>query len=191
MTTFRGCVVGIIILQSISKVANGQVGVSICACQPGIYTFQLNFTALCVDSTVRGNPGVVGADCFQRGVGVDAASINDTVPIQINTIQILELDADQSPLAQTPYDNTYQNGDTFVYTSPLLASQQDIDALTPDTVPRGLQMNLQGINQEEQPITNVWIILFNNNCSFYPVLNIGDNIGWTTLVSHLLLYERK
>ena len=190
MNTFRAWVFRIITLQSILTVANGQVGVSICACQPGIYTFQLNFTSLCVDSTVRGNPGVVGADCFQRGVGVDAESINDTVPIQINTIQILELDADQAALAQTPYDNTYQNGDTFVYTSPLLASQQDIDDLTPDTVPRGLQMNLQGINQEEQPITNVWIILFNNNCSFYPVLNIGDNIGWTTLVSCLPLYER-
>jgi hypothetical protein len=161
-------------------VVHGQIGVSICACQPGVYTFEINFAALCINTTVIDNDGVKGIDCFQRGIGSNAASINDTIPVQINSINILELDANRQTLAITPYEEAYQNGDTFVYTSPLIGTLDAISNLT--TVPSGLQMTLNGINRLEEPITNVWIIIFDNDCQYYPVLSIGDNIGWTTLV---------
>jgi hypothetical protein len=167
----------------------GQIGVSICACQPGVYTFELNFDSLCVNNTVTDNAGVNGVSCYERGIGVNAISINDTVPVRINAIDVLELDANQMTLAQTPYVNEYQTGDTFVYTSPLLGTLDAMSNLT--TVPSGLQMNLNGINRLEEPITNVWSIVFDNNCQYYPVLTIGENIGWTTLVSRISMESQK
>lgn len=100
-----------------------------------------------------------------------------------------------SALAVTPFNGVFQDGSTFVYTSPLLGSIESVSKLTPDTMPGGLQIDLIGINRFEQPITNVWIILFINDCTYFPILNINDNIGWTTLVSlpielDLLFYGR-
>jgi hypothetical protein len=159
-----------------------QIGVTICACQPRVYTFELNFTSLCPDTNILENPGILDVDCFQRGVGVNADLINDTIPTQINNINVLELGSEREPISITPYPRMFSDGSTFEYTSPILGSIADLTNLTVDSFPAGLQIDLTGINREEQPITNVWIIMFTNDCDFYPVLDIGDNIGWTTLV---------
>jgi hypothetical protein len=167
--------------------AHGQIGVSICACQPSVYTFTFNFSAVCNIGTVDG-PGVRGSDCFARGVGTNSANTTDTVPVQVTTVSVLELDRSQRIIAQTSYVQGYRNGDTFMYTS-ITGTPESVATLTSDTVPAGLQVNIVGINQLEQPITNVWIILFDNNCGIFPVLKIGDQIGWTILVSKSLLYR--
>ena len=65
----------------------GQIGITICACQPSVYTFTFN----CDISTVEG-PGVVDADCFARGFAIGSADdVNDTVPVQVSTVSVLEL----------------------------------------------------------------------------------------------------
>lgn len=162
--------------------ALGQVGVTICACQPSVYTFQINYTSICTETNVLLNPGIKGVDCFQRGVGTDADLINDTVPVQINNINVIELGQQFEALSTTPFAGSFADGSTFVYTSPNLATPEEVNNLTTSTVPGGVQIVLDGINKEEQPITNTWIILFTNDCGWYPVLDVGDNIGWTTLV---------
>jgi hypothetical protein len=172
---------GLLFTSFVRYSVHGQIGVSICVCQPGVYTFEFNFDALCVNSTVDDNDGVNGVSCYQRGIGINALAINDTIPILVDTIDVLELDANQQTLSQTPYINTYQNGDTFEYTSPLAGTLDLASNLS--TVPSGLQINLNGINRLEQPITNVWLIAFDNECNNYPVLAAGDSIGWTKIVS--------
>lgn len=168
----------------------GQIGVTICACQPSVYTFTFNFSATCDISTVEG-PGVLDADCFARGFAIGSADdVNDTVPVQVTTVSIIELNKDLGVLVQTSYTDVFRDGDNFTYTS-ILSTPDNITGLTPDMVPGGIQLGIVGVNQMEIPITNVWIILFDNECGIFPVLEVGDQIGWTILVridpSHPLL----
>ena len=162
----------------------GQIGVTICACQPSVYTFTFNFSATCDVSTVEG-PGVLDADCFARGFAVGSADdVNDTVPVQVTTVSIMELNKDLGVLVQTPYTEVFRDGDSFTYTT-ILSAPDNITGLTPDMIPGGLQLGIVGVNQLEEPITNVWIILFDNACGIFPVLEVGDQIGWTILVCQI------
>ena len=161
--------------------ACGQIGVTICACQPSVYTFTFNFSATCDISTIRG-PGVFDSDCFARGFAIGSADdVNDTVPVQVTTVSVIELNKDLGVLAQTPYTDVFRDGDSFTYAT-ILSTPDNITGLTPDMIPGGLQVGIVGVNQLEEPITNVWIILFDNACGIFPVLEVGDQIGWTILV---------
>lgn len=161
--------------------AYGQIGVSICACQPSVYTFTFNFSAICNIGTVDG-PGVRGSDCFVRGIGTNSKYTTVAVPVQVTTVGVLELDRNMRMIAQTSHVQVYRDGDSFMYKS-IAGTPEGVATLTTGTVPGGLQLDIVGINQLEQPIANVWIIMFDNNCGFFPVLKIGDQIGWTILVS--------
>lgn len=159
---------------------NSQSGVNLCACQPSVYTFKFNFTAICNIQTIL-RPGIRGADCFAREFTI-GQPVNDTVPVQVNTVTVLELDRQLRVIAQTPYRDDFRDGETFVYTS-IAGTPEGVSMLSPDRWPGGIQLDIVGINQNEEPITNVWIILFDNDCGIYPVLQVGDVIGWTILVS--------
>ena len=159
-----------------------QIGVSLCACQPSVYTFKFNFTAVCDINTIVG-PGVRGADCFAREFAA-GDPVDDTVPVQVSSVTVLELDRILRVIAQTPYQDDFRDGDTFTYTS-IAATPERIATLTPDRWPGGLQLDIVGVNRNEEPITNVWIILFENDCGIYPILEVGDVVGWTILVSIL------
>ena len=163
------------------RLVRSQIGVTFCACQPSVYTFTFNFSAICDISMIEG-PGVLDADCFARGFSIGPEITNDTVPVQITTISVMELSRNRDVLSQTPYVGEYRNGDSFTYTA-LLSTPDNTTDLTPDSIPGGLQLDMVGVNQIEQPITNVWIVLFDSNCGIFPILNVGDEIGWTILVS--------
>ena len=108
-------------------------------------------------------------------------STNDTIdatPLIVSTVSVLELDRSFRVLAQTPYIDTFRDGDIFNYTS-VAGTPEGVAMLDPSG---GLQLDIVGLNQLEQPIKNVWIILFDNDCGIFPVLEIGDQIGWTILV---------
>lgn len=164
-----------------ARLVYGQAGVSYCACQPSVYTFTFNFSSFCDIASIEG-PGVLDADCFERGIGLGSENTNDTVPIQITSVSVAELNKNLAVLEQTSYIEDFRDGDSFTYTS-ILSTPESITGLTPDTIPGGIQLDLVGINQLEQPITNVWIILFDTVCGIFPILQVGDQIGWTILVS--------
>jgi hypothetical protein len=66
------------------------IGVSVCACQPATYTFQLNFDQTCGDSTVQsGDPGIVDTACVLNPQGNE--NVTDLVPVRVTEVQILEL----------------------------------------------------------------------------------------------------
>jgi hypothetical protein len=165
-----------------------QIGVTFCACQPSVYTFTFNFSVECEIETIDG-PGVRGADCFTRGIGLGSDKTNLTIPVQVTTVSILELDRSLRVVAQSPYVADFRDGDSFTYTS-IVADPETVATLTEDTMPGGLQLDIVGINELEQPITNVWVILFDNNCGIFPVLEVVDQIGWTILVGPFFPCER-
>jgi hypothetical protein len=50
------------------------VGVTLCACSPATYTFQLNFSYTCNDTTVQG-AGINNTECFVSPFGFDPENV--------------------------------------------------------------------------------------------------------------------
>jgi hypothetical protein len=72
---------------------------------------------------------------------------------------------------------------SFAYSS-VVSTPQGVDMVTERGVfPGGLQLNINGRNALGEFITNVWVIVFNNECGIFPVISEGDQIGWTKFVS--------
>ena len=153
-----------------------QPGLSLCACNPAVYTFELDFDALCEDTNVEGL-GIENSDCFTAPAGSNQ-DIENFTPVQITEIQILELDQNLVPFTFTPVIGNFRNGDTFTYSS-ITARRDD---LPEDLIPRGFQITLIGLNPIDQDIQNVWIITFTNECGVFPVFTVGEQIGWTRLI---------
>ena len=158
-----------------ATLSRAQVGVSLCACNPATYTFELNFTAVCEDSSVTG-PGIEGIFCFSREFGLQG-NVTDFEPVAVSEVTILELNQDLQPFVQVPVEGDFRTGNTFKY-----SSISGTAALNETTIPGGLQMNIVGRNRVDQDISNVWIIVFTNECGIFPIFEIGDNIGWIKVV---------
>jgi hypothetical protein len=58
-----------------------QVGVTLCACSPATYTFQLNFTYICNETTIEG-AGLNNTECFVSPFGFDPENVTGTSHIQ-------------------------------------------------------------------------------------------------------------
>lgn len=79
MSLPRLVVVQILLLLSFASSANSQVGVTLCACSPATYTFQLNFAFTCNDTSISG-AGLNRTECFVSPFGFDPENITDFVP---------------------------------------------------------------------------------------------------------------
>jgi hypothetical protein len=158
-----------------------EVGIDICACQPSVYEITLGTGLICEDATVEG-PGIVEIACLVSSRLPDTVNVTDFVPVTVSEIQVLELDEFQDPIGQSVYtDGPYFDGDFVTYTS-IVRTQPDI--ITPTTLPRGLQVSIVGNNARNQPIVNTWAILYSNDCGIFPLLTVGQVIGWSIFVSH-------
>lgn len=177
-----------------ASVASQQVGTTICACSPSVYTFQFDFSYTCNQTTVSigQGSGIADIDCFSQGLlrpGEDNATVTvtDTTPIRISAVDIIELDQSLAPIASAFYGAGYSNGDTIQYVS-IAGNPTNASDLTAEQIPKAIQLSIVGTNAAEEDITNVWIILFDNECGFFEVLTPGDQIGWTNLVSGIRNY---
>ena len=161
-----------------------EIGVDIiCACQPAVYAFTLDFDLMCADLNVAG-PGISDQACLVEARGIDTEDGADLRPIAVNSIQIFELDQNLQVSAQTPLAGNFLSGSTFTYTSVVATAP---DMLTPETLPRGIQLVFTGTNASDQAIVNTFIILYTNDCGIYPVLQKGQVAGWTVFVSTCLM----
>ena len=113
--------------------------------------------------------------------------VEDLVPIAVQSIDILELGQDLRVLVQENIEGNFGDGDTFQYTS-VAADPTNINSAV--DIPRALQLNLVGVNANDEPIINVYIITFTNSCGTYPVLQEGQSAGWTRFVSLIHLYTQ-
>lgn len=99
---------------------------------------------------------------------------------------MLELDQKLRPIAQTPYTGSYVTGDSISYTS-VIVSQTD--TLTAETMPKGLQLVITGINSLDQALINTWLVLYDNSCDIFPVMVNGQQAGWTEMVCFVLFTD--
>lgn len=153
-----------------------QVGVTLCACNPAVYTFELVFEATCEETNVDGL-GIENSDCSVTPGGIDQ-EILDFTPVAVTGVDILELDQQLVPFVFQPIRGSFRNGNTFTYSSVTATDP----TLPPERLPKGFQMNVQGVNALDQAIQNIWIITFTNECGVFPIFTEGEQIGWTKLI---------
>ena len=168
---------------------NGQgIGVDICACSPSQFEFVFDFSLTCPPVNITTGDAVSATSCLISPFG--NPEVQDLIPVSVQTIDILELGQDLRVLVQENIAGNFGDGDSFQYTS-IAAIPAEINSSV--DIPRAIQLNIVGVNRLDEPIINVYIITYTNNCGAYPVLQEGQSAGWTVMVSYntLLLYLRR
>jgi hypothetical protein len=160
-----------------SSWVQAQVGTTFCACQPASYQFTLDFSLSCDALNVDG-PGVNNTRCLERGTD----ETPDVTPIVVNTFQILELDQDLEPIVETSRRGEFLSGSNISYTSVITELNSSATTMV---LPKGITIIVTGRNSENVSIVSSTIVVFNNNCTVYPVLEVGQTLGWTVLVSSI------
>jgi hypothetical protein len=170
-----------LIVEVLLRPVSAQVGVELCACFPSVYTFVLEFDQLCEETSISG-AGVDRTGCSVTPAD-ESVEFTDEVPVAVSSIDVLELGLNLAVIATTQVIGTFRSGDSFAYSS-VVSTPEGIDMVTERGVfPGGLQLNINGRNALGEFITNVWVIVFNNECGIFPVISEGDQIGWTKFVS--------
>lgn len=160
---------------------DGVFGQTVCACTPRSYQFTFilnNETSSCLNNKIVGD-GVITTECSIAPFQNTTTPITDLVPVAIDTIDILELDKDLVFIAQASKFGTYGNNDTFEYTS----ITSNLTSFNVSTTPKALQLSMLGKNTAGNDIFFQILIIFSTNCSTYPIIQPGTQLGWITLVS--------
>ena len=151
-----------------------------CACQPSEYTITFDFAAVCDDKTIDVSvPGIAESICVVDSPIV-GTKVTDPIPVTVSSILIAELDQDLQDLKQENFTGVFVNGDQVSYTSYTVEESGNISA---SDVPRGLQVTVFALNAAGEALVNRFVILYTNNCTDYPVLQEGMQIGWVVFVS--------
>jgi hypothetical protein len=187
----------------LGRVLTQLVGVDICACLPTTVTFRLNFTIECDETSVAG-PGINETTCYIETRGNE--NVTDMVPISVSTVQVLELKEDQSVITGSNFDGGFVDGAEITYTSIV---ERAPDNITAATLPRGFQLVVTGVNAAEQTLVQTSAIIYTggtlfhrrilvvsifaaylqstlfvlSECGIFPLLEIGEQIGWVVFVS--------
>jgi hypothetical protein len=170
-------VFNLVILLSLSKLITAQLGTSICICSPAIYEIRLNFSGTCENTALLGE-GITTSDCaiepFQN------KNVTDEVPVTAGSIDILELDADLVLLTQSSRFGTFGNGDTIRFAS--ISNEPTKINIT--SYPSALQISIIGNNQLGETLFFAGLVIYDTDCSRYPLILEGSSIGWITFVSY-------
>lgn len=156
----------------------GPIGTDICGCQPATYTFTLDFGLICDDTDVAG-PGINGTACLTEVRRQSDTSDEDLVPVTVQNIQIFELDQSLQVSSQTVRSGTFTDGSTFTYTS-IISTMNS--GSPPASLPRGLQLVITGLNENEESTVNTFVITYTNDCGVFPILTEGQTAGWVIFV---------
>jgi hypothetical protein len=154
-----------------------------CNCQPGVVTFTFDFTLQCSDRNIlTGDPGIEEAECLM--FGESGMEPTDPFPVSIEQVSIVEVAQNLDTIKSTDINGTFLSGDTLTYET---FAVTDTALVLNGQVPHGMIITLNGFNAGGEAITNSYVILFTNECGVYPVLSAGSTIGWTTLVSLIII----
>ena len=116
---------------------NETEGEALCACNPSIYSFTLDFSQECPPPGIDFGPETGINQWFCRTDG-DDDSVTDLVPVSVSSYIILELDKGLQVIKQFfRGELDLQDGDTFEYTS--IAASGDVGI---DDIPGAMQMAL-------------------------------------------------
>ena len=168
-------VLAILFLWRFWKVSAQVVGVDICACQPSIVTFQLNFTIDCDASNVEG-PGITETTCIPESP-LDE-SVTDLVPTIITLVKVFELDENLQTVGNTAFDEGYFDGDEITYTSIVI---RDPDSINASSIPRGFQVVLTGLNAAEAVIETTLAITYNGGMRINVISHVRLKLLFLTI----------
>mmetsp|Transcript_6032 Transcript_6032/g.12420 ORF Transcript_6032/g.12420 Transcript_6032/m.12420 type:complete len:281 (+) Transcript_6032:83-925(+) len=145
----------------------------LCSCSPSTYTFTLDFSLTCPPVSVTRNPAITATFCQISPLGDPNETITDLVPVEVESLGVLELGQEFEVLSQYNITGPFVSGDTFDYTSLIDADGYDGEAV------RVIQLNIFATNVLGEQIVNFFAISFTNTCDEYPALIEGDSAGWT------------
>jgi len=164
---------------------SAQPGITVCACQPEFYELTLDLDIFlnaqnqCTNTTITDQiPGIIEVAC--KVTPKSDSNVTDLTPFSVIEVKIAELDQNGAIQTETTIPGPFFQGDSFNYTS-VIADPASINSTL--YVPKGFQISLTGLNADEEEIENFWIVRYSNDCGFFPLLVVGDYIGWTIFVS--------
>ena len=156
--------------------ADAQVGISVCACQPSEYELELNFGAPCHDNDFNGLPGIESTACFLNSDS--QTDVTDFIPTLVTNIEFHEFNRFLETVQDVPLTGPFDNGESIRFSS-ITASNP---SLNEHQLPHGIQMIFSDLNAINQQIEMNWVIMFTDDCDVYPVLQEGQTHGWTVFV---------
>lgn len=166
----------VLLLLLIGSASAQTIGTDICACQPSTITFDLVFSLECDDTNV-GGPGINETACLVETRG---STPSDPFPVTVTEVQVLELDQNLQIVGQSVYTDTFVDGDNITYTSIV---KREPNTITGTSLPRGFQVSITGLSKTEESLVNSWVIIYTNDCGIFPLLEVGEKIGWVKFVS--------
>jgi len=160
------------------------VGETLCACQPLTYEFTLNFTQTCDTDEIEDNAGIEEASTGCNTGGED--NVTDLIPVRLISATVLELNQIGRISKREVFPGPLFDGNSFNYTSFVATNSSAVNNVT---LPNSLALFLRGRNKENQLVNNFVAIDYTNDCSVFPVLTVGEKIGWVYFVSATDLLE--
>ena len=159
--------------QELSLTVNDDV----CGCSSSTYTFVLDFGLTCPPTNINkgSGSGVARVSCLISPFGAPTTKLE---PVVVDSISILELDQSNSVLVEERIGGAFVSGDSFSYSSII-----NTDVTSVQEIPKALQLNLSGRNEDGVILINVFVITFTNECGVTPVIQLGESAGWVTFVS--------
>lgn len=168
----------LLLLSCVTPSGGQEIGTEICYCAPNTYEFTLDFALFCPPVNITIGDAVAATTCMVSPFG--DPSVTDLIPVSVSSIDILELNQGLQVMMQENIAGDFADGDTFQYTSYAALPGEIVN---PEDLPRAIQINIIGVNANDEPIINVYLITFTNSCGSYPVLFEGQSAGWTRFVS--------
>jgi hypothetical protein len=155
--------------------AMAQIGDTICACSPTVFNMTLDFGLTCADANIVSD-GVLATDC---SITPFQGEVSSLVPVNVFSVDFLELDQDGQVLNQRSSFVDLQDGDTVSYESFSI----NPELVTDLTAPKTLIVSFIARNAAREPLFMQYLITYTNSCEDFPVLFPGQQIGWTRFVS--------
>ena len=162
------------IFSSLAGSASSQIsGTELCACSPRVYELTFDFSLECEPINVDlDGGGIEDATCLVAGF--DNINVTDLIPVAVSSVQLIEIGQDGAPAAVAQETGDFRDGDSITYTSISFEGA---------VAPRAFQVRALGRNEGGEPLVLTWAVTYTNNCGVFPVLSVGDNVGWTIFVS--------
>jgi hypothetical protein len=140
-----------------------------------VFNMTLDFGLTCADANIVSD-GVVATDC---SITPFQGEVSSLVPVNVFSVDFLELDQDGQVLNQQSSFVDLQDGDTVSYESFSI----NPELVTELTAPKTLIVSFIARNAAREPLFMQYLITYSNSCEDFPVLFPGQQIGWTRFVS--------
>jgi hypothetical protein len=163
---------------SMCRPALAQSSPQLCACTPSVYQFQLNFNLTCDDTSFALSPAITDIQCTTT-----PDVVLDTTTAEAYNIQFVELDQNRLVLSTLTVGEPQRNG--AIVTFPSYISDND----DRERVPGSLQVGITARDATTSTVFQQWVLQFSNDCATatYPVVSVGQQIGWTSVVRSRLI----